>query len=220
MPTQQSTLFPDVPLYPRYFMGSMAHALSGGVLHDLSFAQDSLRGTTNCFLRRPSQPAFDRRPRSRLRFNDYVKRSGGLRVSWARSSFELQASPQTGDYYRQYYLYNMSVSTMFKLSLSIYTNTYTLRYVFSAIMFAFDSITVSSAWELMSVSMCYPQGDGVNTPLSRFMYCIHGSVQVVLVRVPSWFPSCVWLSSVVRSYVLPGTKVIKIMCVHQLHKQG
>ena len=35
------------------------------------------------------------------------------------------------------------------------------------------SITVSSAWELISVSMCYSQGDGVNTSLSRLMYCTH-----------------------------------------------
>ena len=34
-------------------------------------------------------------------------------------------------------------------------------------MFAYDSITVSYAWELISVSMCYSQGGGVNTPLSR-----------------------------------------------------
>ena len=37
-------------------------------------------------------------------------------------------------------------------------------------MFAYDSIIVSSAWELISVSMCYSQRDGVNTPLSRLMY--------------------------------------------------
>ena len=40
-------------------------------------------------------------------------------------------------------------------------------------MFAYDSITVSSAWKLISVSMCYSQGDRVNTPLSRLMYCTH-----------------------------------------------
>ena len=38
-------------------------------------------------------------------------------------------------------------------------------------MFAYDSITVSSAWELTSVSTRYSQGDGVNTSLSRLMYC-------------------------------------------------
>ena len=36
-----------------------------------------------------------------------------------------------------------------------------------------DSITVSSTWELTSVSMRYSQGDGVNTSLSRLMYCTH-----------------------------------------------
>ena len=43
--------------------------------------------------------------------------------------------------------------------------------------FAYDSIIVSSAWELTSVSMHYSQGDGVNTSLSRTMYCtVFGSV--------------------------------------------
>ena len=32
---------------------------------------------------------------------------------------------------------------------------------------------VSSAWELTSVSMRYSQGDGVNTSVSRLMYCTH-----------------------------------------------
>ena len=40
-------------------------------------------------------------------------------------------------------------------------------------MFVYDSITVSSAWELTSVSMHYSQGEGVNTSLSRIMYCTH-----------------------------------------------
>ena len=40
-------------------------------------------------------------------------------------------------------------------------------------IFAYDCITVSSAWELILVSMCYSQGDGVDTPLSRLMYCTH-----------------------------------------------
>ena len=34
-----------------------------------------------------------------------------------------------------------------------------------------DSITVSSTGELTSVSMRYSQGGGVNTSLSRLMYC-------------------------------------------------
>ena len=32
--------------------------------------------------------------------------------------------------------------------------------------FGYDSITVSYAWELLSVFMCYPQGDGFSTSLS------------------------------------------------------
>ena len=36
-----------------------------------------------------------------------------------------------------------------------------------------DSITVSSAWELTSVSIRYSQGDGVNTSLSRLVRCTH-----------------------------------------------
>ena len=34
-------------------------------------------------------------------------------------------------------------------------------------MFGYDSITVSYALELISVSMCYLHGDGLNTSLSR-----------------------------------------------------
>ena len=34
-------------------------------------------------------------------------------------------------------------------------------------MFGYDSITVSYAWGLLSVFMCYPQGDGFSTSLSR-----------------------------------------------------
>ena len=40
-------------------------------------------------------------------------------------------------------------------------------------MLSSDSITVSSTWELTSVSMRYLQGDGVNTSLSRLVYCTH-----------------------------------------------
>ena len=36
-----------------------------------------------------------------------------------------------------------------------------------------DSITGSSTWELTSVSMRYSQGGGVNTSLSRLVYCTH-----------------------------------------------
>ena len=74
-------------------------------------------------------------------------------------------------------------------------------------MFAYDSITVSSAWELTSVSMRYSQGEGVNTSLSRTMYYTHDWFQILVVysiclylwsfrSFPVWR---VWLSSVVRS---------------------
>ena len=42
-------------------------------------------------------------------------------------------------------------------------------------VFAYDSITVSSAWELTAVSIRYSKGDGVNTSLSRIVYCTHES---------------------------------------------
>ena len=78
-------------------------------------------------------------------------------------------------------------------------------------MFAYDSITVSSAWELISVSMCYSKGDGVNTPLSRFMHCTHDKFlpwceykRFFLCGVFDYLP---W-----DGHVLPGTKLIKIMC--------
>ena len=40
-------------------------------------------------------------------------------------------------------------------------------------LFGHESITVSSAWESTAVSMRYSQWDGVNTSLSRLMYCTH-----------------------------------------------
>ena len=47
--------------------------------------------------------------------------------------------------------------------------------------------------------MRYPQGDGVNTSLSRLVYCTHVYCQVPLVSV-DWcsFPICVRVSSVAR----------------------
>ena len=75
-------------------------------------------------------------------------------------------------------------------------------------MFGYDSITVSSAWELTSVSMRYSQGDGVNTSLSRLMNCTHVYVCPVLVVVP--FLSCVLCGYLPwHGYVLPRTQVIK-----------
>ena len=84
-------------------------------------------------------------------------------------------------------------------------------------MFAYDSITVSYARELISVSMCYSQGGGFDTSLSRFMYCTHTSLEDVSIRDSS----CVLCGYIPwHGHVLPGTKVINIMCVHQLHQQG
>ena len=58
-------------------------------------------------------------------------------------------------------------------------------------MFAYDVMTVSSAWELIPVPMCYSQGDGVNTP--RLGLCTVPTSR----SVP--FLCVVWLSSVARS---------------------
>ena len=52
-------------------------------------------------------------------------------------------------------------------------------------VFGYDSMTVSSAWELTSVYMRYSQGDGVNTSLSRLMYCTHELCSVGFGSVPS-----------------------------------
>ena len=47
-----------------------------------------------------------------------------------------------------------------------------------------DSITVSSAWELTSVSVHYSQGNGVHDPLSRLVLYPRSGVRVsVLVSV-------------------------------------
>ena len=45
---------------------------------------------------------------------------------------------------------------------------------------SYDSITVSSTWELTSVSMRYSQGDGVHTPLSWLVLYPHSGVSVCL----------------------------------------
>ena len=92
-------------------------------------------------------------------------------------------------------------------------------------MFTYDSITVSSAWELISVSMCNSQGDGVNTPCLGLCTVPTGSVRLCSVVL-----RCVRLCSFLvpflcgylpwHGHVLPGTQVIKIMCVNQLYQQG
>ena len=71
-----------------------------------------------------------------------------------------------------------------------------------------DSITVSSTWELTSVSMRYSQGDGINT--SIYDYCTHVfSVLLCVILHYSW-----------HGHVLHGTIIINIMCVHNLYLQG
>ena len=84
-------------------------------------------------------------------------------------------------------------------------------------MFTYDSITVSSAWELTSVSMRYSQGEGVITSLYRIMYCTHVVCLLVLVYILIVFGSVPFLCGVYgylpwHGHVLPGTPVIKIMC--------
>ena len=79
-----------------------------------------------------------------------------------------------------------------------------------------DSITVSSSWELASVSMRYSQEDGVNTSLYRLMYCTH----VLLSRLSTCLLYCVILLYPRHEHVLSGTIIIKMMCVHQPYLQG
>ena len=80
---------------------------------------------------------------------------------------------------------------------------------------SYDSITVSSTWELTSVPMHYSQGDGVHTPLSRLVLYPYSVCLFTLVF------SCVILLGYPRhGYVLTGTIIIKRMCVHQPYLQG
>ena len=57
--------------------------------------------------------------------------------------------------------------------------------------------------------MRYSQGDGVNISLSRLVLYPRVSV---LYSVILHYPR--------HDHVLPGTIIIKIMCVHQLYLQG
>ena len=56
---------------------------------------------------------------------------------------------------------------------------------FTCLLLRCDSITVSSTWELTSLSMRYSHGEGVHTSLSRITYCTH-----VLVYCSVSFLSC------------------------------
>ena len=51
---------------------------------------------------------------------------------------------------------------------------------------SYDSITVSSTWELTSVSMRYSQGDGVHTPVSRLVLYPHSLSVYVNVILFYW----------------------------------
>ena len=68
-----------------------------------------------------------------------------------------------GLYTRYQYIFYLGTCTFVHGSLLLY----------NIHMLACDSITVSSTWELTSVSMRYSQGDGINTSLSRLVYCTH-----------------------------------------------
>ena len=86
----------------------------------------------------------------------------------------------------------------------------------TGIVFKYDSMTVSYARELTSVSMRYSQGDGFNAFLSRFMYCTYASL-VLLLDVSIRDSSCgVCVVIFCGVCVLPRTKVIKIMCGHPI----
>ena len=86
--------------------------------------------------------------------------------------------------------------------------------------FGCTSRTVSYARELISVSICYSQGDGLDTSLSRFMYCTHASRLLPSSCVVYGVVYCVECSCRWHGHVLPGTTVTTIMCVHQLYHQG
>ena len=85
-------------------------------------------------------------------------------------------------------------------------------------MIEYAPITVSYAWELTSVSMCYSQGDGFNTSLFRFLQfsCAHSR------SISSLTDGVSVLCDYVRWYghVLPRTTLTEIMCVHYLNHQG
>ena len=78
----------------------------------------------------------------------------------------------------------------------------------------YDSITVSSTWELTSISMRYSQGDGVHTPLSRLILYPRFSVYVSVLFC------CVILDYPRHGHVMYGTIIIKTMCVHERYLQG
>ena len=62
-----------------------------------------------------------------------------------------------------------------------------------------DSITVSSTWELTSVSMRYSQGNGVNTSLFSLVYCTHVWCPSVCYNIWCSLPVCEWVCPVAQS---------------------
>ena len=81
-------------------------------------------------------------------------------------------------------------------------------------MIEYVAITVSYARELTSVNICYSQGNGFNTSLSRLLT---ESVVVSVVSVDKCLTDGVSVGyGYVRWYghVLPRTTLIQIMCVH------
>ena len=64
--------------------------------------------------------------------------------------------------------------------------------------------------------MRYSQGDGVDTSLSRLVYCTHvyciGGLVFVILYVCGYLPR--------HGHVLPRTLIINIMCVNQIYLQG
>ena len=87
-------------------------------------------------------------------------------------------------------------------------------------MFGYDSITVSYAWELISVSTCYSQGDGFNTLLSRLCTVLMRPYLSCLTVLLACSVYCVGCSCRWHGHVLLATTVTKIMCVHLLYQQG
>ena len=77
-------------------------------------------------------------------------------------------------------------------------------------LFAYDSITVSSAWELTSVSMCCSQGEGVNASLSRIMYCTHVSYKYIV----SFRSLPVFFFSSLISLIADGPHHYHLACGH------
>ena len=75
-------------------------------------------------------------------------------------------------------------------------------------VFGYDSITVSYAWELISVSMCYSQGDGFNTSLSRLCTVPTSHLSCLLTLCTECLGLCIVLGVVVGGTVMcyPGRR--------------